>query len=213
MVHQRHPIVARTIIEAALPRQPTSIHSLRCAGFVIPSWDELMRERPMKVFLEEDDPSHRRQKDAAVAMRNALLKKHCVLSGEPGIFHPPLSALVQVWPSTQLPWPPPVCVHEGGAWATWLPDGVLGGTDLPRGWRPRSHQRHGASTTTSILRLTNWLGAARSMIWTLTFEVDPRAADSRANPLRLNTPATARCTVVATGIEWIATPAGTIGRG
>ena len=55
------------------------------------------------------------------------------------------------------------------------------------------------STTTSILRLSNRSGAARSMSWTLTLE-DTRppvsrqtlaAADSRANPLRLNTPATA----------------------
>ena len=55
------------------------------------------------------------------------------------------------------------------------------------------------STTTSILRLSNGFGAARSMSWTLTF-VDTRppaslqtraAADSNAKPLEPNTPATA----------------------
>ena len=45
--------------------------------------------------------------------------------------------------ATRLPWPPPVCVLEGGD--PWVPDGVRNCTDLPRGWRPAgSHQRHAA---------------------------------------------------------------------
>ena len=68
-----------------------------------------------------------------------------VASSPTAPFYPPLSTLVLVWPSTRLPWPPLVCVFEGGDLGPpWTPDAVRNGTDLPRGWRPGSHQRHGA---------------------------------------------------------------------
>ena len=81
------------------------------------------------------------------------------------------------------------------------------GSPIPTKWRHQGgvHGKLGAMeqgqpvTTTSILRLSNRSGAARSMSWNLTLE-DTRppasrqtlaAADSRANPLRINTPAMA----------------------
>ena len=86
MVHQRHPIVARTIIEAVEANDPaqaaqgvvSSINSLRTAGFVIPSWDDLIRERPNHVSVEEEDPSQPRfgrQKDAAAAVHKVFLEE------------------------------------------------------------------------------------------------------------------------------------------
>ena len=68
----------------------------------------------------------------------------------------PLSAAGAGVPSIQLPWPPPVCVLEGGSLGLpWIPDGVRNGTDLPRGWRPGPHQRHGATST--LVRSTAWM--------------------------------------------------------
>ena len=83
MVHQRHPIVARTIIEAVEANDPaqtaqgvvSSINSLRTAGFVIPSGDDLIRERPNQGSVEEEVPSQPRfgrQKDAAVVAQSSL---------------------------------------------------------------------------------------------------------------------------------------------
>ena len=126
MVHQMHPIVARTIVEAVEANDPaqtaqgvlSSIDSLRTAGFVVPSWNDLIREGPNQGPVEEEDPSQPRfgrQKDAAVAVRSSTL---------------------------------PVAVHStattglrarGREFWPWLPDGVRNGTDLPRGWRVRTN--------------------------------------------------------------------------
>ena len=85
MVYQRHPVVARTIIEAVEANDPaqtaqrvvSSIDSLRTAGFVIPSWDDLIREGPNQGSVEDEDPSQPRfgrQKDAVVAVHKAFLE-------------------------------------------------------------------------------------------------------------------------------------------
>ena len=83
MVHQRHPSVARTIIEAVEANDPaqtaqgvvSSINSLRSA---VPSWDDLIRERPNQGPVEEEDPSQPRfgrQKDAAVVVHKVFLEE------------------------------------------------------------------------------------------------------------------------------------------
>ena len=53
MIHQRHPTVARTIIEAIESNNPShkaqgvvSMESLRTVGFTIPPWEELIRAEP-----------------------------------------------------------------------------------------------------------------------------------------------------------------------
>ena len=94
---------------------------------------------------------------------------------------------------------PPPCCGEGCA-ADVSATGV--GIPIQTKWRHHGgvHGKLGAMeqgqpvTTTSILRSSNRLVTA---------------ADSRANPATHG----ARCMVVATGIEWTATPAGTTGRG
>ena len=84
MVQQRQLIVARTIIEVVEANDPgqaaqgvvSSINSLCTAGFVIPSWDDLIRERPNHGSVEEEDPSQPRfgrQKDAAVCCAESFL--------------------------------------------------------------------------------------------------------------------------------------------
>ena len=86
MVHLRHPIVARTIIEAveandrgqAAQGVVSSSNSLRTAGFVIPSWDELIGDRPGHGSVDEEDPSQPRfgrQKDAAAVVHKVFLEE------------------------------------------------------------------------------------------------------------------------------------------
>ena len=69
MMHQRHPAVAWTIIEAIESTNPTdtaqgvvsSMESLRAVGFTIPSWEELiLAEHQNRVPAEEEDPSQPR---------------------------------------------------------------------------------------------------------------------------------------------------------
>ena len=69
MMHQRHPIVARTIIEAIESNNPShaaqgvvaSMESLRAVGFTIPSWEELiLAENQNRVLVEDEDPSQPR---------------------------------------------------------------------------------------------------------------------------------------------------------
>ena len=42
------------------------------------------------------------------------------------------------------------------SWATVVPDGVRNGTDLPRGWRPGPHQRHGARPRPWCVQPLGW---------------------------------------------------------
>ena len=84
-IRMAHPIVARTIIEAVGANDPaqaaqgvvSSIHSLRTVGFVIPSWDDLIRERPNHGSVEEDpsQPCYGRQQDAAAALHKVFLEE------------------------------------------------------------------------------------------------------------------------------------------
>ena len=78
--------MARTIIEAVEVNDPaqaaqgvvSSVNSLRTAGFVIPSWDDLIREKPNHGSVEEEDPSQPpsgRQIDAAAAVHKVFLEK------------------------------------------------------------------------------------------------------------------------------------------
>ena len=89
MVHQRHPSVARTIIDAVEANDPaqaaqgvvSSINSLRSAGFVIPSWDE--GKDPIKAQLRKrTHPSHvlddRRMQ--LLSCTKFSWKKNCALS-------------------------------------------------------------------------------------------------------------------------------------
>ena len=87
MIHQRHPTVARTIIEAIESNNPThtaqgvvsSMESLRAVGFTIPSWEELiMAENQNRVPAEEEDPSQPRfgrQQEAAAAVHHTFLER------------------------------------------------------------------------------------------------------------------------------------------
>ena len=95
MVHQRHPTVARTIIEAIESNNPShiaqgvvaSMESLRAVGFTIPSWEELiLAENQNRVPVEEEDPSQPRfgrQQEAAVAVHHTFLERELrLLLGE-----------------------------------------------------------------------------------------------------------------------------------
>ena len=87
MMHQRHPTVARTIIEAIESNNPShttqgvvaSMESLRAVGFTIPSWEELiLAENQNRVPVEEEDPSKPRfgrQQEAAVAVHHTFKER------------------------------------------------------------------------------------------------------------------------------------------
>ena len=94
MVHQRHPTVAPTTIEAIESNNPShaaqgvvsTMESLRPAGFTIPSWEELIRaETQNRVPMVEEDPSQPRfgrQQEAAVAVHHTFLEGLRPLLGE-----------------------------------------------------------------------------------------------------------------------------------
>ena len=115
MVYQRHPIVPRTIIEAVEANDPaqtaqgvvSSIDSLRTAGFVITSWDDLIREGPNQGSVEEEDPSQPRfgrQKDAAVAVHKVFLEGELRPQGGP-LASVPFTSLPTLRETTFAPQP------------------------------------------------------------------------------------------------------------
>ena len=170
----------------------SSINSLRTVGFVIPSWDDLIRERPNhssveeegpipatlrttagccccsvhKVFLEKevrpllDEPEEALLRSqggplASVPFTSLPTLRETTFAPQPfrllllcrlRLAFPPLCTLVPVWPSTRLPWSPPVCGVRGReSWATAVtPMGSVMARICRRGWRPSPHQRHGA---------------------------------------------------------------------
>ena len=90
IIHQRHPTVARTIIEAIESNNAShtvqgvvcSMESLRAVGFTIPSWEELiLAENQNRVLVEEEDPSQPRFGGSSCCAPHFLGKRVAPSSG------------------------------------------------------------------------------------------------------------------------------------
>ena len=144
MIHQRHPTVVRTIIEAIESNNPShtaqgvvsSMESLRAVGCTIPSWEELiLAENQNRVLGETEVALLRSQGGPLASVPFTSLPTMRETSFDPQPFRLlllrrlrlPLPLFLSArWPSTRLPWPPPISVLEGGSLvAHWLSHGDI----------------------------------------------------------------------------------------